>query len=72
MIIIKKTNRGTMNNYKNIKKLGEDMLKNANSTDEQVFGSFYLSRLLGFRINYIDQKCIVKFEANQTMFNPQG
>ena len=38
-----------MNNYENIKKLGDDMLKNANSTDEQVFGSFYLSRFLGFR-----------------------
>lgn len=60
-----------MNNSQNIKKLGNKMLKNANSSDEQIFGSFYLSRLFGFRINYNDQKCIVTFKANEAMFNPQ-
>ena len=71
MVIIKTIKRGFMINSQNIKKLGNKMLKNANSSDEQIFGSFYLSRLFGFSINYNDQKCIVTFKANEAMFNPQ-
>ena len=31
----------------NIKKAGLEMVERANSSEKQVFGSFYLSRLLG-------------------------
>ena len=61
-----------MNNYENIKKLGDDMLKNANSTNEQVFGSFYLSRFLGFEISYKNDVCVVQFTVKSPMQNPQG
>jgi uncharacterized protein (TIGR00369 family) len=55
-----------------LKDHGADMLSNANSSDEQEFGNFYLSRLLGFNITYRDALCVVKFTAISTMFNPQG
>ena len=55
-----------------LKDHGADMLSNANSSDEQKFDNFYLSRLLGFNITYKDALCVVKFTAIPTMFNPQG
>jgi uncharacterized protein (TIGR00369 family) len=36
------------------------------------FGEFFLAKLLGLRIEYIDQRCIVRFEPKDFMFNPQG
>ena len=39
---------------------------------EQVFGRFFLARLLGFDISYGDDACTVRFEARDFMFNPQG
>ena len=35
------------------------MLSDADSSDEQDFGSFYLSRFLGFQTTYKDDLCIV-------------
>ena len=61
-----------MDNPQKIKKLGAIMLSEADSSDKQEFGSFYLSRFLGFKTSYEDDLCIVKFEAKSPMFNPQG
>ena len=61
-----------MDNSAKIKQLGAKMLSDADSSDEQDFGSFYLSRFLGFKTSYEDNLCIVTFEAKSPMFNPQG
>ena len=61
-----------MDNFAKIKQLGAKMLLEADSSDEQDFGSFYLSRFLGFKTTYKDDLCIVSFEAKSPMFNPQG
>ena len=61
-----------MDNPQKIKQLGSIMLSEADSSDKQEFGSFYLSRFLGFKTSYEDDLCIVKFEAKSPMFNPQG
>ncbi len=53
-----------MDNSAKIKQLGAKMLSDADSSDEQDFGSFYLSRFLGFQTTYKDDLCIVSFEAN--------
>lgn len=39
---------------------------------QQVFGSFFLSRLLGFEVGYTEETCIVSFEVMPGLFNPQG
>ncbi len=39
---------------------------------QQVFGSFFLSRLLGFEVSYTDDTCIVSFDVMPGLFNPQG
>ena len=61
-----------MEKIKTIKSYGNEMLKNAESTDDQKFGSFYLSRFLGFNISFEGECCLVKFIATPPMFNPQG
>jgi uncharacterized protein (TIGR00369 family) len=53
-------------------RLGRAMLERAMSEQRQEFGSFFLSRLLGFEVSYADGRCIVAFEALEPMFNPQG
>ena len=68
-------------------KLGQDMVARAGAVEAQVFGSFFLSRLLGFEISYetsgraphlgsSEQEkasiCVVRFEAAPPLFNPQG
>ena len=55
-----------------IKSYGIEMLKNAETSDDQKFGSFYLSRFLGFNISFEDEFCLVKFIVTPPMFNPQG
>ncbi len=67
--------------------LGRDMLARATAEEAQVFGSFFLSRLLGFEIGYETSTrephrgssepenaiiCVVSFEAVPPLFNPQG
>jgi uncharacterized protein (TIGR00369 family) len=39
---------------------------------QQVFGSFFLSRLLGFEVSYAQETCIVAFDTMPGLFNPQG
>jgi uncharacterized protein (TIGR00369 family) len=52
--------------------LGRDMLARATGSPAQEFGSFFLSRLLGFSIAYEGDACILTFEAVSPLFNPQG
>ena len=52
--------------------LGEAMLARARASEAQEFGSFFLSRLLGFEVSYPDDRCVVRFEAVAPLFNPQG
>ena len=61
-----------MTEIKKIREIGASMLLDADKTDTQDFGSFYLSRFLGFKVSYINNKCIVNFKAKSPMFNPQG
>lgn len=39
---------------------------------EQVFGQFFLIRLLGFEISYPEHTCRVEFPVQEFMYNPQG
>src|SRR5271154_1580104 len=48
------------------------MAERALGDGKQEFGSFFLSRLLGFKIGYGESSCIVEFEAIAPLFNPQG
>ncbi len=50
----------------------EAMLERALADPRQQFGSFFLSRLLGFQVSFEDDRCIVAFEATPALFNPQG
>ncbi|MGV7030659.1 PaaI family thioesterase [Methylobacterium symbioticum] len=52
--------------------LGTAMLARAQASGAQEFGSFFLSRLLGFNVSYEGERCIVRFEAVPPLFNPQG
>ena len=61
-----------MNEIKKIREIGSSMLSDANKSEVQDFGSFYLSRFLGFKVSYKDDECLVNFEAKSPMFNPQG
>ena len=61
-----------MNETNKIREIGAFMLSEADKSELQDFGSFYLSRFLGFDVSYKDDKCIVNFEAKAPMFNPQG
>ena len=49
------------------------LIERALADDRQAFGSFFLSRLLGFEVSYEgDERCLVAFEAIPAFFNPQG
>ena len=61
-----------MNKIKKIREIGASMLSDADKSEVQDFGSFYLSRFLGFKVSYKDDECLVNFEAKSPMFNPQG
>ena len=39
-----------------LKKTGLKMIEKANASDNQIFGSFYLSRLLGLKITFEKEK----------------
>jgi uncharacterized protein (TIGR00369 family) len=36
------------------------------------FGTFFLAKLFGLEISYVDESCIVEFTVRDFMFNPQG
>ena len=38
----------------------------------QDFGTFFLARLLGLEITYPEGTCVIRFEAADFLFNPQG
>lgn len=44
----------------------------ASAGTQEVFGDFFLARLLGLEITYPGDACEVAFEAQDFMFNPQG
>ncbi|HVX78464.1 MAG TPA: PaaI family thioesterase [Bradyrhizobium sp.] len=48
------------------------MFDKALADERHEFGSFFLSRFLGFHISYQNDSCIVSFEIKQPMYNPQG
>lgn len=50
----------------------QGMMDRALGDPAQEFGSFFLSRFLGLKISYEEERCIVKFEATPELFNPQG
>ncbi len=52
--------------------IGRGMLARALSEDQQAFGSFFLSRLLGFRVSYDGDACLVSFSVTPALQNPQG
>ena len=39
---------------------------------DQVFGQFFLIKLLGFEITYPEDTCRIEFAVRDFMFNPQG
>ena len=61
-----------MNEINKIREIGASMLSDADKSEVQDFGSFYLSRFLGFKVSYKNDECLVNFEAKPPMFNPQG
>ena len=61
-----------MEKHLKIKEIGRLMVSDAESSDKQEFGSFYLSRFLGFEISYKKDVCIVNFKVKSPMYNPQG
>jgi uncharacterized protein (TIGR00369 family) len=52
--------------------LAEEMIERALADPRQQFGSFFLSRLLGFTVSFEGERCIVEFEVTRLLFNPQG
>jgi uncharacterized protein (TIGR00369 family) len=52
--------------------LAERMVARAVSDPREEFGSFFLSRLLGFVVTYGEQTCSVSFDVTPVLFNPQG
>ena len=61
-----------MSDFLKVKNDGASMALDAASSDKQEFGSFYLSRFLGFNISYKNDICIIKFTVKSPMKNPQG
>ena len=59
-----------MNNE--IKLNSKKIFDRANISNNQIFGSFYLSRLLGLNIKNNENLCIVEFDSIPNFFNPQG
>lgn len=44
----------------------------AMSSQEAAFETFFLARLLDLKFSYDESCCLVKFEVQDFMFNPQG
>lgn len=61
-----------MNDQEIIRNIGSSMVAEAAKSAKQEFGSFYLSRFLGFKITYKNDNCFVNFRSKLPMFNPQG
>ncbi|WP_198964509.1 PaaI family thioesterase [Bradyrhizobium sp. C9] len=52
--------------------IAEQMMLRAVEDERQEFGSFFLSRFFGLEIAYQGEACIVSFDVERPMFNPQG
>ncbi|UFX45119.1 PaaI family thioesterase [Bradyrhizobium sp. 41S5] len=52
--------------------IAEQMMRRAVEDERQEFGSFFLSRFFGLEIAYQGETCIVSFDVERPMFNPQG
>jgi uncharacterized protein (TIGR00369 family) len=61
-----------VNDQEIIRNIGSSMVAEAAKSAKQEFGSFYLSRFLGFKITYKNDNCFVNFRSKLPMFNPQG
>jgi hypothetical protein len=48
------------------------ILQRAVGDERQEFGTFFLSRVLGFDVSYVGEQCVVAFEAVAPLLNPQG
>jgi uncharacterized protein (TIGR00369 family) len=57
---------------KSLDEIGREMLARGLSDDRQVFGSLFLSRLLGLRVSYEADACLVAFEVTPALLNLQG
>jgi uncharacterized protein (TIGR00369 family) len=55
-----------------LEEIGREMLARAISDNRQQFGSFFLSRLLGLRVSYEADACLVTFAVTPPLLNPQG
>lgn len=42
------------------------------ATHEQDFGQFFLVKLYGMEVEYVDDTCTIGFEVKEFMLNPQG
>jgi uncharacterized protein (TIGR00369 family) len=52
--------------------VGQAMLARALGEKQQLFGSFFLSRLLGLTVSYGNDACLVTFDVTPALLNPQG
>jgi uncharacterized protein (TIGR00369 family) len=49
-----------------------EAFEGALKTYKQEFGNFFLARLYGLDIRYENDACIIEFDIEDYMFNPQG
>ena len=52
--------------------LGKEMLARASADPRQEFGSFFLSRLLGFAVAYEGERCMVELRRHPDAVQPAG
>ena len=72
-LILKNSQNLRLINYMNneIRSISNKMHERGLSSDKQEFGSFYLLRFLGAKINFEPNQCIVSLESVPPMFNPK-
>jgi uncharacterized protein (TIGR00369 family) len=49
-----------------------EAFESALKTYKQEFGTFFLARLYGLEVRYEGNACIIEFDVQDHMFNPQG
>lgn len=62
------SNRRLLNDLETPRTLFENAIK----THSQELGNFFLARLIGFQVSYIDDSCLVDFKAHEFLYNPSG
>lgn len=53
-------------------KTARDAFENALATYQAGFGTFFIAKLFGLDISYLDEKCVIRFPVRDFLFNPQG